>query len=118
MPNSKDTGLEALLNLDGMTYRLNNGYWVKFEAFLVSRTVHIPHGVSYSLTLHDRHNTRIIGFDNAHAVQRVGRIRFSGRKVTWDHKHRLEKALPYQYASAAQLLEDFWAEVEAMVPID
>ncbi|WP_342748518.1 toxin-antitoxin system TumE family protein [Geothermobacter hydrogeniphilus] len=46
-----------------------NGYWVKFEARRVTVNEHIPHGSSYSLTLHDRTNRRIIGFDNAHAIK-------------------------------------------------
>lgn len=30
-----EMGLETLLDLDGMTYRLDKGYWVKFEVRLV-----------------------------------------------------------------------------------
>ena len=29
----------------------------------------IPHGIRYNLTLHNRHNKRVMGFDNAHAVK-------------------------------------------------
>lgn len=49
-------GLSVLLELNGYTYRLDKGFWVKFEAYLVNATDHIPHGISYSITLHDRHN--------------------------------------------------------------
>lgn len=67
---SHDVGLETLLDLHGTTYRLDRGYWVKFEAYRVTPTDQIPHGISYCLTLHDRNNRRIIGFDNAHDINR------------------------------------------------
>ena len=52
--------LNTLLELSGYTFRLDKGYWVKFEAYLVNATEQIPHGISYSVTLHDRHNRRIV----------------------------------------------------------
>lgn len=113
MPDPAKTGLETLLDLHGTTYRLEKGFWVKFEAYLVTSSEQIPHGVSYSLTLHDRNNTRIFGFDNAHGCPPPRRKKYGGRKVTWDHKHHFEeKVVPYEYESAAQLIEDFWTEVE------
>ena len=110
------TDLETLLNLDGITYRLDNGYWIKFEAHSVQPNEHVPHGLSYSLTLHDRHNTRIIGFDNAHGGHSPRRKKYGGRKVTWDHKHRCEMVMSYEFESAAQLLIDFWSEVDLITP--
>lgn len=110
-----DTGLETLLDLNGVTYRFENGYWVKFEAHLVGTTEQRPHGVSYSLTLHDRNNTRVVGFDNAHGCPPPRRKKFGGRKIAWDHRHQDEKIVPYEYESAAQLIEDFWAEVERII---
>jgi hypothetical protein len=47
----------------------------------------MPHGIRYSLTLHDRNNTRVIGYDNAHAVK-PSRKKFGAVKTTWDHAHR------------------------------
>lgn len=111
-----ETGLETLLDLDGTVFRLLKGYWLKFSVRLVTSDTHIPHGVSYSLSLHGRNNSRILGFDNAHGCQPPRRKKFSGRKVTWDHKRRNEKILAYEYNSAVQLMEDFWAEVDRIVP--
>jgi hypothetical protein len=65
----KDETLETLLDLDGEIFLMEGGYWTKFEANRVEPTQHIPHGVRYSLTLHDRNNTGILGFDNAHAFR-------------------------------------------------
>lgn len=115
MATSTDIGIETLLDLDGITYRLEAGYWVKFEARRVAPSQQMPHGISYSLTLHDRNNTRIIGFDNAHGCPSSKRKKFSGRKVTWDHRHKQEKIFPYEYETAAQLLTDFWEEVERVI---
>jgi len=93
---------------------MDNGYWSKFEACQVSPDQHVPHGVRYSLTLHDRYNRRVLGFDNAHAI-RPARKGYGARKITWDHKHKREKISPYEYESASQLLEDFWHEAERIM---
>jgi hypothetical protein len=115
MSEPDDTGLETLLDLDGITYRLNEGYWVKFEVHSVDATEHRPHGISYSLTLHDRTNARVVGFDNAHGSLAPRRKRFAGRKIAWDHRHHSERIVPYEYESAAQLIQDFWDEVERII---
>lgn len=107
----KDETLETLLGLHGEVFPMDNGYWSKFEAYQVTPDQHIPHGIKYSLTLHDSSNKRVLGFDNAHAVK-PKKKKFGGRKITWDHKHQEEKIVSYEYESAGQLLEDFWAEVE------
>jgi hypothetical protein len=104
--------LETLLDLNGEIFVMDAGYWVKVEAKMVTPSPAIPHGVWYSLTLHDRNNVRVVGFDNAHAVKTKGRKRFSGRKVTWDHKHNMDKVEPYEFESAGQLLDDFWQAVD------
>ncbi len=43
------------------------------------------------------------------------RKKFSGRVITWDHKHRKDKVSHYEYQSARQLLEDFWTDVRAIM---
>lgn len=115
MQEFKDDSLETLLDLHGIVYRLNQGFWVKFKAYRVPFSDHIPHGIAYSLTLHDSRNERVFGIDNAHAYL-PERKRYGGRKVNWDHRHNREKVLPYEFESAAQLLDDFWREVEKILP--
>jgi len=104
--------LETLLNLNGEVFPMENGYWTKFEAYRVEPSERIPHGISYSVTLHDKNNRRVIGFDNAHAVK-PKRKKYGARKMTWDHKHQQEKVFSYEFESAGQLLVDFWEAVEA-----
>jgi hypothetical protein len=113
----KDAELQTLLDLDGSMFWPNPHYWVKFEAKSVAPTKQIPHGIRYSLTLHDRNNTRILGFDNAHAVKKRGRPtkKYSGRIITWDHVHKIKKTVPYKFESASQLLNDFWKEVDNII---
>ncbi len=113
----KDAELKTLLDLDGKIYWPKPQYWVKLEARSVEPTKHIPHGIKYSLTLHDRNNTRILGYDNAHVVKKRGRPtkKYSGRIVTWDHVHRCEKISLYKFESASQLLEDFWKAVDEII---
>jgi hypothetical protein len=110
----EDETLLTLLNLDSEIFPMDNGYWTKFEVYRVNPEQHIPHGVRYSLTLHDRYNRRVLGFDNAHAI-RPARKGFGARKITWDHKHKRDTISPYEYESASQLLEDFWHEVERIM---
>lgn len=110
-------GLDTLLELNGIEYWLNDNYWVKFEVYQVANvTSQVPHGIRYSLTLHDRYNKRIMGFDNAHAV-RTGRKKYSVHKKAWDHKHEYPglKTTPYEFISAEQLLEDFWRVVNEII---
>jgi hypothetical protein len=76
--------LEALFNLNGGIFPMENGYWAKFEAYQVEPSKQIPHGVKYSLSLHDRNNVRVLGFDNAHGIK-PRRKKYGARKITWDH---------------------------------
>lgn len=71
----KDAELQTLLEMDGFTFWPKPRYWVKFNARFVEAEPQTPHNIKYSLTLHDRNNTRILGFDNAHAVKRRGKHR-------------------------------------------
>jgi hypothetical protein len=112
-----DAELQTLLDLSGTSFWYKLKYWVKFEARSVEPTKHIPHGIRYSLTLHDRNNKRILGFDNAHLVRKKGRPtkKYSGQIITWDHVHREEKIIPYKFESASQLLDDFWKAADHII---
>ena len=109
-----DASLQTLLDLDGEIFPMDNGYWTKFEACRVEPTEQIPHGIRYSLSLHDRNNTRILGFDNAHAYK-PKKKKYGACKVTLDHKHKIERIYNYEFESASQLIEDFWKAVEEIL---
>ncbi len=66
------------------------------------------------VTLHNRNNTRILGFDNAHA-HKPERKQYGARKVTWDHKHKMKKVYNYEFESASELIEDFWEAVDKIL---
>jgi len=106
-----DAGLEILLQLDGEIFPMENGCWTKMEAKLVAKNEHIPHGIKYSLTLHDRNNIRVLGYDNAHGIK-PKKKRYGAKKITWDHKHKRRLIESYEFETPAQLLEDFWVDVE------
>ena len=106
-------GLETLLGMDGYVYFFEDKCWIKIEARVVPASKHTPHGVRYCLTLHDRNNTRVLGYDNAHRIEQATRKRFSGRKMKWDHVHKRDEVEPYEFDTAAQLLTDFWNDVDA-----
>lgn len=107
----RDTGLETLLQLDGEVFPMDNGFWVKFKVHRTPKNNHIPHGIKYSLTLHDRYNRRIVGYDNGHGIKPPKKKKFSGNRQVWDHKHQKSVVRPYEFESAYQLLEDFWNDV-------
>lgn len=109
-----DYTLDTLLDLNGLTFHRDDGLWWKIEAKRVKPTEFIPHGVSYSLTLHNRYNTRIMGYDNSHAVKPPGKFKFAGQRIPYDHKHRhsSDKGIPYEFKNAQQLIDDFFAEVD------
>jgi Family of unknown function (DUF6516) len=107
--------LTYLLNFDGTIYLFDEGYWLKIEVKRTTPTPQRPHGLSYSLTLHDPEGTRLLGFDNAHAPPRGGR--YKAKPVAHDHWHRTEqdKGRPYTFRSALQLVQDFLDEVERIL---
>ena len=111
-----DSGLDALLPLDGEIFFIDpsGNHWVNFEVKRVVVSSERPHGLRYSLTLHDKGGARLVGFDNAHAVS-SGSGPAAKRTAAYDHKHRLRTIRPYDYADAASLLADFWTEVEAVL---
>jgi len=71
----------------------------------------------YSLTLHNQHNKRILGYDNAHLVRSPNKYKYAGRILTYDHKHlsAIDKGIPYEFINAYQLLEDFFADVDSVL---
>lgn len=114
MAHGKD--IDTLLDLDGVIIDQVGGYWTKFEARRILPTEGIPHGIRYSLTLHDRHGERMMGFDNAHAVKSRKKGKHQGKK-TYDHHHRNsnDEGIPYEFVDAHQLLKDFWSEVDKIL---
>lgn len=112
-PPEVDYTLENLLDYDGRIQWLDCGWWLKFEVQRVGVTEGIPHGVKYSLTLHDEDGTRMMGYDNAHAIGVK-----KGVKTTylprWEHWHRdaLDTGRPYSYVDGAKLIQDFFEAAE------
>jgi len=86
-------------------------------AWRVDTTDDIPHGIRYTLTLHEPYGKRILGYDNAHAVKLPKKFKYAGRRLPFDHKHRhvSDKDVPYGFGSAYQLLEDFFKDVDRVL---
>jgi len=114
----EDKTLETLLDLNGQQYIAEDGFRIEINAHKVKPTPHRPYGIKYRLVLLDPNGTRIICFDNAHGHKiKPKRKKYSARKVTWDHKHNVEKVARYEFESASQLLIDFWKEVKKITKI-
>ena len=112
----RDPSLDTLLDLDGQVLMVDakGNHWVRFVVKRVLPTTERPHGINYSLTLHGPDGQRLVGFDNAHAVQPTSGP--SGRRRRrHDHRHRRGAVRPYVYEDAATLLADFWREVDAVL---
>jgi len=114
MKSGKDSGLQALLLLDGVRFVVEGAYWVKFHVKQVTVAPERPHGLDYSLTLHDGNGERVIGFDNAHPV-REGTGPGTRTRIEYDHKHKGDRVRFYSYADAESLLTDFWTEVDRLL---
>jgi Family of unknown function (DUF6516) len=68
-----------------------------------------PHGIDYSLALHEPEGERLVGFDNADPVGR------QKRGKPQDRRHRLRSIRPYEYRDAGTLLADFWETADAVL---
>ena len=113
----RDRSLDALLGLHGQVLVVDEeGHVARFVVRRTEPTAGRPHGLSYSLTLHDRSGRRLLGFDNAHSVRRPGG-RFVEQPRVYDHLHRGpgDKGRPYPFVSAGRLVEDFWREVNRLL---
>ncbi|MBZ2188008.1 DUF6516 family protein [Alcanivorax sp. JB21] len=113
----RDTGMDTLLDLHGSIFDQGKGYWIKIDAWRVSVSKEMPHGIRYSLTLHEPYGKRILGYDNAHAVKPPRRTGYAGRICAYDHRHRhaSDKGVPYAFKDAQQLLIDFFDEVDRVL---
>ena len=101
-----DEALLRLLDFHGRRYWLVNGWSIRFYIVESPVSTERPHGIRYSLTLHDVDGTRLLGFDNA-----MGRT----RRMTSDHWHpfrRTEAHEPYEFINTDRLLADFFAAVD------
>lgn len=113
----EDPGIATLIELHDQIIDQGGGYWIKIAAWRVKVTQEIPHGIRYSLTLHDPHGKRILGYDNAHAVKSPKKFKYAGVRLPYDHKHRhvSDKGMPYEFHNAHQLLADFFTEVDRVL---
>jgi hypothetical protein len=111
-----DRSLDTLLELDGLIMVVDSAgkHWVKFIVKKVAPLPERPHGLSYSLTLHDETGARLVGFDNAHPVS-TGSGPGKRTPKTHDHQHRIRTVKPYEYSDAATLLTAFWTEVDTVL---
>jgi hypothetical protein len=113
---SDDFELELLLSLDGASFEAAAGHVVEFSARRTEKTAQRPHGISYALVFRPKMGEPYVRFDNAHRVDRPGG-RFVKRREAFDHWHSGESdaGRPYDFKTATQLLEDFWAEVKRVM---
>jgi len=108
----EDETLETLLNLDGERYIADDNFRIEIDAKRVKVTQNRPYGIRYRLALIDPNGKRIIGYENhrKHKIK-TKRKKHGAKKITFDHKHKLEKITDYEFESASQLIEDFWNDI-------
>ncbi|MGQ4277585.1 toxin-antitoxin system TumE family protein [Pseudidiomarina sp. E22-M8] len=109
-----DYTLETLLDLDGEVIYQELGYWILIEARAVSSNDRVPHGIKYSLTLHDMQGKRVLGMDNAHPIKKA--TAFGKAPEYSDHIHTANgNIIPYNFINAGKLLEDFFDLADAFM---
>lgn len=113
----RDYGLDTLLDLDGVIIEQKYGCWIKFEVSITDISPVRPHGIRYSLTLHNRYGQRVMGYDNAHSVRLPNKYKYTGRRVEYDHYHRhqSDNGVPYEFRDSYQLLQDFFNSVDKVL---
>ncbi|MGH7056800.1 MAG: toxin-antitoxin system TumE family protein [Acetobacteraceae bacterium] len=112
-----DSELELLLALDSAVFEMAAGVIVEFTARRTAATPQRPHGISYAFVLRAKSGgTPWVRFDNAHAIDEKNRG-YRRKRLAYDHWHRTpkDKGRPYNFTTAAQLLDDFWQEVKRML---
>ena len=112
----KDHIFDTLLELDGIEMFVDEkqSYLTRFRAKQIEPTKEKPHGINYSLTLHDPAGKRVLGYDNAHATKATDGP--GGKKTqSQDHIHRYDTIRPYKFKDVATLLTDFWENVDKIL---
>jgi len=105
---------EASFRRGFLHFAQEGGFWIKYEVSTVKTTVERPHGIKYSLTLHDPQGQRIFDIDNAHRPnKRRGPAARSSRPRAADHMHRGGRVYTYVFKDAETLLADFDKGVNA-----
>lgn len=110
---STDFTLETLLDMDGDVYIYPSRHWHKIEVRKLKREDNnFPQGIKYSLTLHAPNGERILGYDNAHVI--------AGEKMDkpFDHVHKKSRVVKYSYKNAAQLLTDFFNDINIILEFE
>ncbi len=114
---SRDYGLETLLDLYGQVIDQGGGYWIKIDARAATISDETPHGIRYSLTLHEPSGRRVLGYDNAHPIRQAGKFKFAGKRRASDHIHQLGREIVqhYEFQTAEQLLTDFFRDADKLL---
>lgn len=107
-----DYTLDALLDLNGAVIYQESGYWIFIEARVINSNAQVPHGIKYSLTLHDSSGKRVLGMDNAHRIRKASAYGKAPERS--DHIHKADgSVIPYKFINAGRLLEDFFDLADA-----
>jgi len=109
-------GITYFLELDGSVYFVDEKcrYRIEIKAMRTDKTPERPHGLSYSPTLHNSGNERILGFDNAHPVP-ASRGPGGKKHKFHDHRHRYDKIRIYHFVDTERLLTDFFEAVDQIL---
>lgn len=108
---------ETLMVLDGTEFEMAPGIVAEFAVRRTDETPERPHGISYTLVLRSKTGgAPWLRFDNAHAIREKDRG-YKRKRVAYDHWHRTlrDPGRPYNFTTAAQLLDDFWREVKRIL---
>jgi len=113
----EDSGIATVIDLSKQIIDQGHGFWVKIEAWRVEATRAMPQGIRYSLTLHEPHGRRILGYDNVNAIKPPKKLKYAGTRMPYDHRHRhvSDKGVPNEFRDAHQLLADFFNEVDRVL---
>ena len=107
-------GLDRLLELDGQSFGMGEGFVAKVRAKRVPPDAGRPHGVDYALVLIGPDEKRRLSYDNAHAA-RSGSGPTGRKRPPFDHRDRGERSEPNRFSDAETLMIDFWTDVNRIL---
>ncbi|MGN7610986.1 hypothetical protein ACQZV8_02765 [Magnetococcales bacterium HHB-1] len=106
-------------NLDDLlripkTFEIGEGYRCEITAVRAEKTLVRPHGIRYNLTMYDPAGEELLCFDNRSAIYEKKSSR-QPRLESFEYEIHGALAVYYEYASTADLIEDFFDGVERIL---
>ena len=104
--DSQTAGWDYILDLHRRKISYDNGYWVTMRVTRVVASEGRPHGIKYSLTLHDRNDDRILGYDNSRGIDVAQYLLLAQRRRDGPPRIGVQNDLLRLYSNTVEIREE------------